>query len=398
MPKQRKYQEQEDVLDAIRNGALDTPAERPEKSSLFEYLDGKDYSSQHFFYWYKLFLKDFNEGVSKRGRVRSANTKAYGHRRFIKFAAYALTNGWDTLPPALITSDQIRDYLSHWNKLVRTKKMQYSDLRHVFNWLLKHRGSGVQFNPMHTLEVPHYVVKKTPKITDANIVPRLFMMIEKAPRKGSLRDVQRQRALDKALLAFAISTAARRSAIAQVQTSRINFTEHVVDYDDKGKFGVMSPIVDCQKFLEDYLRVRKMHCQRPNESTAHYLVRVAEFNRTWATEDRRHVEPDDQEADDYFFRRHDGFPLTPQFVSSTFKRWSRWLSPKNGPAVLLRPHMIRKYRGMLAYAQTKDLSLVKNLMNHSTLNQTLEYLEISTEERINFLTATSPLAGLMRSV
>jgi integrase len=398
VPKQRKYQDQEDVLDAINNGTLDTVEERPEKSALYSYLDGKEYDSQHFFYWFKLFVRDFNEGVSKRGRVRSATTKAYGYRRFVTFVKYALENGWDTLPPASITSDQIGDYLFRWNKLVRTKKMQYSDLRHLFNWLLKQRGSGVQFNPTHTLAVPRYVVKKTPKITDADIIPRLFMMIEKVPRKGSLRDVQRQRALDKALLAFAISTAARRSAIAQIQTSRINWTEHVINYDDKGKFGVVSPIVDCQTYLEGYLRLRKLHCQSPGESRAGYLMRIAEFNRIWATEDRRPVDPDEQEADDYFFRRHDGLPLTPHFVSSMFKRWSKWLTPKNSQTVLFRPHMIRKYRGMLAYAQTKDLNLVKNLMNHSTLNQTLEYLEISIEERINFLTATSPLAAFTKGL
>lgn len=394
MAKQNKYAEKAAVLDAIRSGVLDEVTTTVEHNCLDKLLSNRLYTPSHFLYWYGAFLKEFNSGISKRGRVRSAATKSVGARRFIEFVKYIQSKELDVVSPAEIRAVDIEAFLARWNQSPRTKKAHFSDIRQLFNWLLKQQTSGVKFNVMHSLEVPHYVVKKTERITDEKLLSRLFLMIQKVPRRGDKDDAERQRALDLAILSLAISTASRRTAISSVRLSRINWNESTVNYDDKGKLGIVSPINDCKAYLLAYSKLRKLHGQRAGESQAQYLTRCATYNKTWLD---RQVDAENPEADDFFFRRHDGFPCTAEFISSTFDRWSKWLSDsKNGFVIKLRPHQIRKYRGILAYKETHDLNLVMNLMGHSSINMTLDYLEISTDERMQFMKSTSPLAAIMQ--
>ena len=395
MATQIKYQQQAEMLEAIRSGGFDVATQTKYETKLSELLNVFEYEANSTMGWFKKFSFEFDNGISKRGRVRSACTKDIGARRFLELVKFFQAEGLDKMPPATITPEDIKKHLMRWAKFPRTKKAMYADLRQFFNWLLKQKGSGVTYNPCHNVEIPHYVVQKTEKITDKTLLPRLFLMIKHCPRKGTLKDAERQRALDMALLSFAISTAARRTAIASIRLSRINWSESTVNYDDKGKLGIISPINDCQQYLQAYLKTRKLHGQRPGESRTDYLTRCNDYNRLWLD---RQVNPDAPEADDFFFRRHDGLPCSNAFISATFTRWSRWLSdPKKGIVVKIRPHQIRKYRGILAYQQTKDINHVMNLMNHSSINMTLEYLEITSDERMAFLNNTSPLAGMIQA-
>lgn len=387
---QPKYAEARRVRKAIREGALTMPTGTVEQKSLLQLLNSKVYLSPALFFWYGCFLTEYETGVTKRGRVRSEGTKRRQYRRFADFVKYAQKTGLDEKPITAVAAEDIKPYLARWDHAPRMKKSQRADLSHCFNFLLTEEECPLKFNPVNKIPVPVYTIKRTKKITDKNLLPTLMHLIQHSPRKGTKKDQDRQRALDMAVLTVAISTGMRRNAIASLRTARFDWNGATINYDDKGKFGITSDISDCQVYLEAYAQLRNFHGKKDDESEADYLIRCDKYNRRWTD---RKVDPKNPERDGVFFRRHDGFPATEQFIAHIFQRWSsaEWL----GQTIL--PHMIRKHRGIAAYNDTHDLLMVKETMGHSTVAMTLEYLEINENERMAFMRKTSPLPKLLAS-
>ncbi|MDP9104392.1 MAG: site-specific integrase [Candidatus Eremiobacteraeota bacterium] len=361
-----------------------------EHKTLMSLVTARVYSSSQFFYWYIRFLTEYETGLSNRGRPRSEGTKRRQYRRFADFVRYAVETGLDVKAVTAITPEDIKRFLSRWDHAPRMKKSQRADLSHCFNFLLTDETCPLPTNPIKKIPIPVYTVKKTRKVTDPNLFPKLIALIRHSPRKGMDTDQRRLRALDMAILTLALSTGMRRNALASIRLSRIDWNGGTVNYDDKGKFSITSPIRDCQRYLEEYRDLRNVFGKKDGESEASYLQRCSNYNRRWTD---RIVDPSNPGGDDFFFRRQDGFPATEQFIAHIFQRWSSadWL----GQPILA--HMVRKYRGITAYAKTKDLEMVKNLMGHSTVKMTSEYLDVSVGQRMDFMHDTSPLGDLLAS-
>ncbi|PFM44229.1 integrase, partial [Bacillus cereus] len=51
----------------------------------------------------------------------------------------------------------------------------------------------------------------------------------------------------------------------------------------------------------------------------------------------------------------------------------------------LGTHTMRKTFGYWFYKQTKDIAMLQEILNHSTLQITLRYIEINKEEKENIL-------------
>jgi hypothetical protein len=400
MPVGNKYKNQRVFLAALANGDFDTTQTiaKTQWERLKKTLTDKPYDGSTFFHWFNLFVEHFaNKPSARTGKLRSRLTKEKAYRRFRLYAEYAALNGLDALPVTALEAKHFDSLFKEYNSKghTRQERQTFIDLRQMFTFMVGQRDCPLKFNPMNEMVIPHHKVTRTAVIQNPQrVFHYLFTAIQNIERKGSTRDQERQRSLDLAVLSFMLLTAARRGGVASVRTSGFRWDENEVSYDDKGKIGVAADIFDCKQFLLDYLQTRNMHGPKKGESRTSYLARVAEYNRLHPNEERP-VDPDNSLADDYFFRRPtDGFPATSDTIGSIIRRFDRWLKAGNF-TTKLTSHVIRKYRGMQAWEETKDLELCRTLLGHGDYNTTMLYLEIDKKKKLEGMRKTSPIKGLI---
>ena len=350
----RTYKKAAAFREALQAGAFDHGLPVNPEDPFKSLLTAKAYQPGTLFHWLDLFWEDYQTGISRRGTERSSTTVNKGQLDYHTFAKWALEAGLADRQVADIKTNDLRPFLANFTRTPRTWRKFYSHLRQFWFFLVHDEDSNVYNNVVLKIPLVKYKAKPTPLLENFTM-ERLMFVLENYPRRGSLAHQELQKRFDLALISFMLVSGSRRSGCCSVRLSRINWAEGTMLYDDKGAIDLEMPLEpDLENALRSYMKMRK--------------VSVGD--------------------EDILFRTADGKPLTPDTVRACFLRWSKWMGVK------INPHQIRKYRGVQAYQATKDIEAVRQLMNHSTIEMTRQYLGVSAETRRKFIKDTSPLARL----
>jgi site-specific recombinase XerD len=228
----------------------------------------------------------------------------------------------------------IRSYLSHMKDLGlknSSRERKFTVLRSFFRFLVMEKvlkadpTLGIKFKTK---------ARFLPKILTPSEINRLILTA-----KGSTKDEVR----DRAILEFAYGTGARISEIADLTVGDIHFASQTVRLSGKGGKKRTIPLApQCIRWLERYLEIRK----------------------SW------------KPKSEHFFLNRSG---------RAFQRHGLWrmmklYGIKAGLPMKIHPHLIRHCFATHLSQAGCDIRLIQRLMGHSSINSTVRYIHLDTED------------------
>ena len=235
---------------------------------------------------------------------------------------------WEDLPPAQVTTDHIRRWLSYLKEERHMKKDSVQTylncLRSFFNWLQVEEK--IQRNPMNRIRSARIDKKHTRQPLTQEEVERCRAVLE-TPR-------------ERAIFELYLSTGCRLSELVNIHTCSVDFQSRTIDVCGKGdKTRTVYFSVRAKLALQSYLAKSK------NNSIL-FSCDVAPYG-----------------------------PLGTQAIEKII----RGIGARAGLSAPLHPHKLRHTFATSALNAGMDIVVIQQLLGHSNLDTTQIYAQISQE-------------------
>ena len=266
------------------------------------------------------------------------------------FARWAEAAGHPADPDAW-SPTVIREYLVHLRQRPKADGAPLSptsvnsmarSLRAFCSWL--HEEEFAARNPFDRVKVP-----KAPRLVKPALSPEEVDRVLAAVRAQT-----RNRLRDEAVVLFMLDTGARAAEVCAL-------AEQGIDWER---------------------RIAKLHGKGAKERYVPFSAPTAKAMRRYAAKERRG-------GSRRFFESEEGHPLTPSGLLQLCRRLGR------RAGVALNPHKFRHSFAISFLRNGASAFAVQKVLGHSSLDVTLRYASMLTEDIVNEHNDHSPVAGLL---